>query len=492
MRVLLVQPRLDARVRSLGRLEPLSLEILAAAIPDHDVRIFDYRFEPSLTDTLRTWRPDVVGVTALTVEYAHAMGAIEEVRAFSKRIRIVVGGTHATMVPEDFNRPDIAAIVVGLGHDTFRDLLAAYEAGTDPGAIRGLALPTEGVLRLTPACLPEDSFDHIPKPNRELTRRYRRQYRAALSFDPEGESVSITSLGCPGRCNFCTSWQQNAGRYLERSAESAVEDILSIHGTRIMLADDNSLHNVERAWQIVELLRRAKTRKRIRTYARADTIARHPDLMKALREVGVHALIVGYEAVTDERLRSYHKGNTVEINRAAIRVLREAGIENRAMFVVAQDFTRENFDEVFRFIDAEGIRTPLFTVFTPVPGTDVYRDNAANLLTHDHVYFDYTHCVLPTTLDYLEFMREYVRLFHRAYAFRRYMRDWVCEWRETLTTGRRPVTERQHISLLRAILQTLLFHRFMRPVYRDYAAIAAAAGPRVRRIETAATQAPPL
>ena len=473
VRILLVQPGIDRRIRSLGHLEPLPLEILAAALPLHEVRIFDYRYEDSLTRELAEWRPDVVGVTALTVEYRQAVRVIEETRAAAPAVRVVVGGTHASMVPEDFCLSGVDAIVIGLGHETLRELVEAYEAGADPSAIPGLALPRDGKLLFTDKRSPEASFDTIPNPDRSLTKKYRRRYRATFSLDPEGDAVSITSLGCPGRCSFCSSWKQNEGRYLERSAEAVVEDLLSIPSRRIMLADDNSLHNVERAWKIVELLQRAKVRKHIRTYVRADTIASQPELMKALHSVGFRALIVGYEAVTDKRLQGYRKGNTVETNRAAMRVLRSVGIENRAMFVVAQDFAPADFRELSEFIRKEGLRTPLFTVLTPVPGTPLYERSKKDLLTHEYAYFDYAHCLLPTQMDYMEFFREYAGLFRRAYSIRRYAKDCLSEWGQFITTGKWPRTERQNVSWAAALFLTLIFRQFLKPLRRDYEMLAA-------------------
>ena len=53
--------------------EPLALEMLAAVVPDHDVRIFDMRIDEDLTGTLEDFAPDMVAVTALTTEVYAAL-----------------------------------------------------------------------------------------------------------------------------------------------------------------------------------------------------------------------------------------------------------------------------------------------------------------------------------------------------------------------------------------------------------------------------------
>ncbi|MBA4387725.1 MAG: hypothetical protein C0404_07070 [Verrucomicrobia bacterium] len=471
MRIMLVQPKLNPRVASLGKLEPIALEILAAALPGHQVRIFDFRFERSLACEIKDWQPDIVGVTALTVEYPEAVTAIQEVRGCSPGIRIVVGGTHATMSPGDFNLPGVAAIVRGLGHRTFSELIGAFISGNDPAVIPGLALPRDGKLLFTGNRPPETEFSEIPRPARSLTERYRRFYRP--TYYKSNVGVAITSLGCPARCAFCSSWKQNEGRYLELDAKSVVEDILSVPEDEVMLADDNSLHNTERAWEIARLLRERKNHKRIRTYARADTIAANPDLLKALRAAGLRALIVGYEAASDARLRRYNKGTTMEINRAAMKVLREAGIQNRAMFVISQDFTREDFDELSGFIESEGVCSPQFTVFTPTPGTPLYEQEQENLLTREYAYYDFTHCVLPTRMDYMAFFDEYAGLYKRAYSPLRYLRMWRRDLGEFLLQGRWPMTERRLTSLARSVIAGMVLNRRMRTLRRDYEVLAA-------------------
>ena len=63
--------------------EPLHLEILAATLPEHDVRIFDMRIEANLIDMLDKFQPDVVGVTALTTEVYTARETLMMVKKYS-------------------------------------------------------------------------------------------------------------------------------------------------------------------------------------------------------------------------------------------------------------------------------------------------------------------------------------------------------------------------------------------------------------------------
>jgi hypothetical protein len=54
---------------------------------------------------------------------------------------------------------------------------------------------------------------------------------------------------------------------------------------------------------------------------------------------------------------------------------------------------------------------PLFTILTPLPGTQLYRAYKDQLLTTDHRLFDLLHAVLPTRLPREEFYREFARSY---------------------------------------------------------------------------------
>lgn len=489
MRILLVQPKLDPRVASLGRLEPLSLEILAGALPHHDVRIFDARLEGSLVQGLADFQPDIVGVTAMTVEYAEAVRVTRVVKEFSATIPVVVGGNHATLSPADYYLPTVDAIVLGLGHHTLREMVEALEVGNDWTAIPGLALPTDDGWQKTPQRDATAGFQDIPRPNRDLTRKYVNNYRPSLRFGKAG--VVISSLGCPARCVFCSSWVQNCGRYLERDAESLVDEIASMPQKAILLADDNSLHNVDRAWEICRLLKARNIRKQIVAYCRADTIAANPELIKSLAEAGIEGMVVGYEAVSDERLKALKKGTTVEVNRTAIRVLREAGIRNAAMFVVSPEFTPTDFAELREFVQRERLWTPRFTVMTPEPGTPYFKTNRNNVLiqpTEDSVYYDFTHCVLPTRLDYMTFFDEYQRLYRTTFSVRRYLREFYSEFVEFIKSGTWPKTERRIFPFSHLLLAKWRIFSTYRKMKRDYESLA----PANRRPRPAAPPQPPV
>jgi radical SAM superfamily enzyme YgiQ (UPF0313 family) len=73
----------------------------------------------------------------------------------------VVGGHHATVVPEDFASPDIDLIVMGEGVFTFKEIVARFERGEGFEGVPGVAFKGDGALVKT-APAPVRHLDIFP------------------------------------------------------------------------------------------------------------------------------------------------------------------------------------------------------------------------------------------------------------------------------------------------------------------------------------------
>jgi len=88
--------------------EPLALEYIAAGVSkDHDVIIFDQRLEKNLPDAIERFNPQIVGITSYSVHVNPVNKLFEQIKTLNPNILTVVGGHHASIVPEDFLSPFI-------------------------------------------------------------------------------------------------------------------------------------------------------------------------------------------------------------------------------------------------------------------------------------------------------------------------------------------------------------------------------------------------
>lgn len=157
MRVLFVQPDYPAtHVNFLGDLEPLALEMLAAAIEDRaEVQIIDMRqdTERHYKRLLCEWKPDIVGLTLhAPSEALRVIDLARMAKAYASWPLTIIGGLHASIAPETFNVPGIDLICRGPGEQVLREILSYWDAyGSLPAMVPGTWARWNGELEWTGA-----------------------------------------------------------------------------------------------------------------------------------------------------------------------------------------------------------------------------------------------------------------------------------------------------------------------------------------------------
>jgi len=388
--------------------EPLALEYIAAGVAeDHEVRILDLRLEDRLEDVLAGFRPDIVGITAYTIHVNTVRRLFDEVKRWNPDVLTVVGGHHATVVPEDFISRSIDLIVLGEGISTFKEIVERYgkKAGFD--GIPGLAF-AKGDSLVRSDYSPNVDLDASPFPARHLTADYRKRYYSEWM---RPLASMRTSKGCPFRCSFCAQWKLAGGRYFKRSPEKVVEELSTIDEKYVFFADDESLVDVKRMKALARLINDTGLRKRYFLYGRSDTIAKNPDLLEMWRDVGLERIFIGLEFFRDEDLEYVGKGSKAADNEKAVRIVQDLGIEIYASFIVRPEFTREDFAAFRQYCRHLRLKYASYAALTPLPGTDFYQQVEGQLTTRNYDYFDFNHALLPTTLPLKDYYAEVYKLY---------------------------------------------------------------------------------
>ena len=414
MKILLIQPptgKLTIGGDEFFINEPLSLEYLASGIKEqHEVKILDMRFDKNLDEILEKFNPDVAGITSYTVNVNTVKTLFEKIKLLNQKIFTVVGGHHATVVPEDFATPFIDLIVLGEGVFVFKEIISRLENKMNFDGIRGIAYKDKSeFVKIQPDSITD--LDVFPFPARELTEKYRKNYYT----DWMKPLASIrTSKGCPFRCSFCALWKIANRKYIKREPENIVKELLEIKENFIFFADDESLVDVERMKRLAMLIKEAGIKKRYFLYGRSDTIAGNPELIGIWKEIGLERIFVGLESFKDEDLRYINKSSTIEHNKKAIEILQSFGIEIYASFIVRPDFSIEDFRALKKYCRNFSLTFPTFSVLTPLPGTDFYDEVKEQLITENSDLFDFIHSLLPTKLPMKEFYKNLISLYVKA------------------------------------------------------------------------------
>lgn len=222
---------------------PSGIAYLAAAVRSrgHDVKIIDaYGERPHRFYSFRdryvarglnpaeaaSRIPADCGVAGVSVhccgEHSMALEIVAEIRALRPAVKIVVGGYHATFLPEKFLDGGADFVVMGEGEERLPRLLESLDAGEDPEGQEGLAtkravIPrTEGPVDLEAApfaavdLLPLESYWKLKYGHGPFAGRYMNM---------------MTSRGCPYRCSFCQAPLMSGGRWTAKSPSRVLEEI---------------------------------------------------------------------------------------------------------------------------------------------------------------------------------------------------------------------------------------------------------------------------
>jgi len=392
--------------------EPLALEYLAAGLKEDGVKvkILDMRIEDDLSTVLDEFSPDAVGLTAFTNQVNIVKDLARDLKGYDKDIKIIIGGHHATVAPEDFNTIEFDVVVIGEGVFTMKEIVRAFKENGELSEIKGAAFPSVyGLYRTEKREYTE--LDNLPLPDRELTAKYRKHYFSEW-FKPLA-SVR-TSLGCTARCNFCSLWSITGGKYLKRSVSSVVKELQTIKEENIFFCDDESMCDWKRMDLLADEIREAGINKKYFLYARVDTIVRHPEMFKKWADIGLKQVFVGMEDYSDERLSSMNKGVTSRQQVEAVKILKSYGIMMYASFMISPDYTKDDFASLKKYIRDLKLTYATYTVMTPLPGAVLYEKNKHRLISRKPEYFDMLHTLLPTLLPLKDFYYEMSELYKSA------------------------------------------------------------------------------
>ncbi len=425
LKFLFIQPHWDRYyVPFLPVYEPLHGLILdAVARPMVESVIFDRRFDSdrNLVRLVKDFQPDLVGATAHTsAEIFNVMDLLQLVKNVHPSCTTIVGGQHATLLPEDYFHPAVDIICIGPAEETFRETVEALLAGDDLAKVPGLVVKREegDYVVAPPRIIKSGYFSWPPFDRSILSSKYRRHYRWTYEMRPN--IYTITTSGCPYRCKFCSLWVTQRGVYRKRRPEEIVEDIASQPQTFVHLTDDNTFHDEDHALAIYELMKKRGLKKKILAYARTDTIVEKSYLLEKWKEIGLEALVVGMEAVSDDHLDALNKRTSLDENIEAHKIMERLGIENWAHFVLMPEFEKEDFDRIWHFVDTLNVTYPIFVPMTPLPGTPLFFEakEKGELTVFDYGFYNLEYMVMRTKIPKDKWYEYALDLYRKSCSWR--------------------------------------------------------------------------
>lgn len=392
MNVLLIRPRPHKDTIGLQNVmicEPLELEYIAANVEPlgHKVDIIDMIIEKrKIAYYLKQYNPDVVGLTGYIAHVNVIKDYARQVKKYDSNIKIIVGGVHAEVNPEDFESESIDFIIRANGIKTFIEILNKLENKDATDRIECVYNNEINSVKK------ETTFNYL-FPDRAKVDRYRYKYYYMFHRNC---SLIKTSFGCPYQCKFCFCRKITDGKYFTRDLENIIEELKVVKEKEIYIVDDDFLVDRERLIEFCRLLKEHNIGKRYLIYGRADFIAKNEDIIKMFKEVGLRAVIVGLESCDSNQLDNYNKKTNVKINEEAVSILNKYDVECYGTFILGLDWKKEDFSALATWIKKLGLVFVNLQPLTPLRGTEMYEQYRKDFIIREDEYekWDLAHLVV--------------------------------------------------------------------------------------------------
>jgi anaerobic magnesium-protoporphyrin IX monomethyl ester cyclase len=368
---------------------PMGLAYVAAALRKEckEVQVEDFLVgqysKEKLRRRIKEYKPDIVGITSVTLNYPAASAILTDVKKIDDNIITVFGGPHATFTAEQtlMEEPWVDIVARGESDYTLVDIVN----GMPLREVGGISFRENGQVVSNPLRPWIENLDELAEPARDLFPVAK--YRAL------GNECGVTSSrGCPFHCAFCVGHKMvgRKGRFRNpKLVVDEIEGVLEMGFRTINIVDDLLTINKKHVYAICDELLERNLNIRWTAFSRVDTVDK--ELFTRMKEAGCFFVLYGVESGNQQILDNMHKKITPEKVKWAVELARECEIRTLASFIIGlPGETKETLKETVSF--AKSLNTHYgFHLLSPFPGTEV-RERAEEfgmrILTDDWSRYD--------------------------------------------------------------------------------------------------------
>ncbi|MCU0608521.1 MAG: radical SAM protein [Chitinispirillaceae bacterium] len=341
---------------------------------------------------------DVLCLSCLTTTVGRGREIAAEYRAAraaaGKPSHVMIGGIHASMMPEDV-ADGFDQIFVGEAETNFVDCI---EGRITDRIVYGSKV---------------ENLDSLPIPDFTTLADNRK-----MNITP-----ILTSRGCPYDCSFCSVTEMFGRSYRCQSPERVMEEFRQRQregADWVFFVDDHFAANLDRTDRLLDLMLKNPVKTTWSAQVRTE-VTKHPEFVAKMRAAGCELVYVGFESVNPDTLKDFNKKQTVDDIRRSIAMFHKNSINVHGMFMLGSDSdTKEVFRATSEFCRDSKLDFAQYAILTPLPGTRVYEQlsREGRLLHKDWSLYDGLHAVFtPAAMTADELQRGMVDCFNDFYSY---------------------------------------------------------------------------
>jgi anaerobic magnesium-protoporphyrin IX monomethyl ester cyclase len=357
---------------------PLGLLYIATYLRtqgNFDVRVIDAQVDglsyAQLEADFRAWKPEMVGLTAMTFTMVDVMKTATLVKQIDTECVVCLGGPHVDIYPlETIRLAEVDFVITKPGEHAFSELVKELAGARRFAQVPGLLYKDQdGEVRQNPQSTTAVTLDDLPFPDRTLVP-FEKYYSIMTANRPVG--TMVTAKGCPYRCVFCS---ERGSKPTWRSGQSVAAEMLEakhIGIKEMFFVDDTFYVKKQAALEIAQALIDLKVGMPWGARARVNNLDQA--MLEKFKESGCQRLHIGVEAGTDRVLKTLQKNITVNQARQAFKLCKATGINTMAYFIVGNPGeTLEDVQATFDLACELEPTTVQFSRMTPMPATELYE-----------------------------------------------------------------------------------------------------------------------
>ena len=340
-----------------------------------------------LNEVLELVHPDtkLIGISSMfSHEWPYVRDCITETKKKFPNATIIIGGEHATALPE-YNLRDckeIDYIALGEGEETWSEIITKLKKNESIDDVLGLAYLKDGLYKRTN---PRDRIKHIdeiPWPDWD-TFKIEPYLDNSVSFGPgSGRNMPImASRGCPYECTFCSNPLMYGRRYYLRQIDDVVDQIkYYIKRYKITGLQFYDLTAIIRKDWVLEFCARLEKEGislgwSLPSGTRSEAL--DLDVLKALSKANLNYLVYAPESGSAESLKLIKKKIKLSSMEQSIRYAISEGISIRTNLIIG--FPNEKRLELYKTLYQQikfavmGVDDVPTYYFNAYPGTELFN-----------------------------------------------------------------------------------------------------------------------
>lgn len=361
---------------------PLGILYLAATLKrtGHDVIIYDQGAQenglqyPSF-EKIRELRPDIVGFSLYTFGLTNTFHYIRMLKNAFPEITIILGGHHATALPERtlIDCPEADFLIFGEGEITTIELLNAIQKNTDVSVIAGIYFRKNGAIMSTPPRPYIKDLDEIPFPANELIQGY--TYPSENISKGKKILNMLASRGCPFNCAYCNKAVYGSS-YRRRSPKNVADEIEYMFDKfgydEVMFHDELFTANKQWMRELFGEITKRGLRFPWRCLGRVGTVT-YKDLL-LMKDNGCYIIAFGLESGNENVRTDIGRKMTGDAIRTTFSDARKAGLLTYAFNMINHRLdTIDTIKDTYNLMcQVNAAFSPVF-VCSPLPGSTLYQ-----------------------------------------------------------------------------------------------------------------------